>query len=125
MTITELQAKVLTFRDARDRKQFHNPKDLAQAVAIEAGELMENFLWKSQSDSYAIAKETENVREEFADIMNFLLFFAHEAEIDIEEAVLSKLEKAKMKYPVEKAKWSSDKYTKYMNDKKAWDEGEI
>jgi NTP pyrophosphatase (non-canonical NTP hydrolase) len=114
MDIKELQEKVLAFRDERDRKQFHNPKDLAQAVAIEAGELMENFLWKSQWDSYAIAKDTENVREEFADIMNFLLFFAHEAEIDIEEAVLSKLEKAKIKYPVDKAKWSSDKYTKYM-----------
>lgn len=125
MNIQELQQQVLAFRDERDRKQFHNPKDLAQAIAIESAELMEHFLWKSQEASYDIARWNVEVQEEFADIMNFLLFFAHEANIDIEEAVLSKLEKAKKKYPVDKAKGSSDKYTKYMSDKKAWDAGEI
>jgi len=114
MDIKQLQEEVLAFRDERDRKQFHNPKDLAQAIAIEASELMEHFLWKSQEQSYAIAKWNSDVQDEFADIMNFLLFFAHEADIDIEAAVLAKLEKAKKKYPVEKAKWSSDKYTKYI-----------
>jgi len=54
MDIKELQAKVLAFRDARDRKQFHNPKDIASAIAVEAGELMEHFLRKSQEDSYTI-----------------------------------------------------------------------
>jgi NTP pyrophosphatase (non-canonical NTP hydrolase) len=56
MDIKQLQEEVLAFRDERDRKQFHNPKDLAQAIAIEASELMEHFLWKSQEQSYAIAK---------------------------------------------------------------------
>jgi dCTP diphosphatase len=56
MEISKLQSHVLSFRDERDRKQFHNPKDLAQAVAIEAGELMEHFLRKSQEESYGIAK---------------------------------------------------------------------
>jgi NTP pyrophosphatase (non-canonical NTP hydrolase) len=121
MDLTELQKKIIAFRDERDRKQFHNPKDLAQAIAIEASELMEHFLWKSQDTSYEIARGNIDVQDEFADIMNFLLFFAHEADIDIEEAVLSKLEKAKKNYPVDKAKGSSDKYTKYMTDKKAWD----
>ena len=114
MDIKELQEKVLAFRDERDRKQFHNPKDLAQAVAIEAWELMEHFLRKSQEESYGIAKWNSEVQDEFADIMNFMLFFAHEANIDIEEAILGKLEKAKMKYPVDKAKGSSDKYTHYI-----------
>ncbi len=114
MEIQELQKEILAFRDARDWKQFHNPKDLAQAISIEASELMEHFLRKSQEESYWIAENNEQVREEFADIMNYLLLFAESCGIDIEQAVLEKIEKSNKKYPVEKAKWSSDKYTKYV-----------
>lgn len=110
MTIEELQTIVCTFRDERDRKQFHNPKDLAEAIAIEAGELLEHFLRKSQSDSYEIAQSPETI-DEFADIMNFLLLYADACKIDIWKAVTDKIEKNRQKYPVDKAKGKSEKYT--------------
>ncbi len=102
---------ILAFRDARDRKQFHNPKDLATAIAIEAAELQEHFLRKSQEDSYRLAK-TPEAKEEFADIFIFLMEYADIAGIDIQKEVLAKLEKAAIKYPVEKSKGNSEKYTR-------------
>jgi len=102
---------ILAFRDARDRKQFHNPKDLATAIAIEAAELQEHFLWKSQEASHALA-QTSEAREEFADIMIYMIQYADIVGIDIEKEVWSKLEKAAIKYPVEKAKGNNEKYTK-------------
>lgn len=111
MTIEELQQIVIAFRDQRDRKQFHNPKDLADAIAIEAWELMEKFLWKSQEKSYELAKDAEVV-DEYADIMSFMLLFAEAADINISEAIQQKLKKNWKKYPIEKAKGNSDKYTK-------------
>jgi len=110
MNIQQLQSLIKEFRDERDRKQFHNPKDLASAVSIEAWELMEHFLWKSQEKSHEIAKK-QDVIDEFADVMNYLLLFADVCDIDIAKAVQEKLEKNKIKYPVDKAKWNSDKYT--------------
>lgn len=110
MDIKELQKHVLKFRDDRDWKQFHHPKDLAEAVSIEASEILEHFLRKSQEESHKIAM-SEDVKDEFADTMNFLLLFADACGIDIEEAILSKMKKNDEKYPVEKAKGRSDKYT--------------
>ncbi|AHB41015.1 TPA: nucleotide pyrophosphohydrolase [Patescibacteria group bacterium] len=112
MDIKELQKLILAFRDARDRKQFHNPKDLATAIAIEAGELQEKFLWKSQEKSYEIGKNDPEVSEEVADILNFLLLFAEECNIDLIKVSLDKLEKNNKKYDAEKAKGRSDKYNK-------------
>ena len=112
MDIKELQNLILAFRDARDRKQFHNPKDLATAIAIEAGELQEKFLWKSQEKSYEIGKDDPEVSEEVADILNFLLLFAEECNIDLIKVSLDKLEKNDQKYDAEKAKGKSDKYNK-------------
>lgn len=77
---------ILAFRDARDRKQFHNPKDLATAIAIEAAELQEHFLWKSQEASHALA-QTSEAREEFADIMIYMIQYADIVGIDIEKEV--------------------------------------
>lgn len=102
---------ICTFRDARDRKQFHNPKDLAAAIAIEAGELQEHFLRKSQEESLALAQSTE-AKEEFADIFIFLMEYADIVGIDIAKEVLAKLDKAAIKYPIEKSKWTNKKYTK-------------
>lgn len=113
MEISKLQSHVLSFRDERDRKQFHNPKDLAQAVAIEAGELMEHFLWRSEEQSYEIG-HNEDVHDEFADVLSNLLLFADSCGIDIEHALLHKMAKNDKKYPVEKVKWKSDKYTQYI-----------
>ena len=111
MDYEKIRKAILDFREARDRKQFHNPKDLATAISIEASELNECFLWKSQQDSYEIWK-TNEVKEEFADIFNYLVLFAEECWIDIEKEVLAKIEKNNQKYSVEKAKGKSDKYTK-------------
>ena len=112
MDLTNIKKEVLAFRDARDWKQFHNPKDLASANAIEASELQEKFLWKSQKDSYEIWKNDSEVHEEFADILNFMILFAEECDIDIEKVMKNKISKNNSKYTVEKAKWSSDKYNK-------------
>lgn len=110
MQIAELQARILEFRDARDRKQFHNPKDLATAISIEAGELLEPFLRKTPEEAYKLASK-EEVADELADIFSFMLLFAHEANINLEEALLRKMTKNDEKYPVEKSKGSSVKYT--------------
>ena len=108
----ELMQEIIKFQTERDWKQFHNPKDLATAIAIEASELQEVFLWKSQQDSYEIGKKDPHVKEEFSDIFNFMVLFAEECWIDIEKEVLAKLEKNGQKYSVEKAKGKSDKYDK-------------
>ncbi len=112
MNYEKIKDAILEFRDARDWKQFHNPKDLATAIQIEAWELQEVFLRKSQEDSYEIWKNDQKVKEEFADIFNFMVLFAEECWIDIEKEVLAKIEKNNQKYSVEKAKGRSDKYDK-------------
>ena len=112
MDYEKIKNEILDFREKRDWKQFHNPKDLATAISIEAAELEEVFLWKSQEESYKIWKEDPKVKEEFADIFNFMVLFAEECGIDIEKEVLAKIEKNNQKYSVEKSKGKSDKYTK-------------
>ena len=112
MDYEKIRDAILDFREKRDWKQFHNPKDLATAIAIEASELQEIFLWKSQFDSYEIGKTDPHVKEEFSDIFNYMVLFAEECWIDIEKEVFSKLDKNDKKYSVEKAKWRSDKYDK-------------
>jgi len=112
MNFEKIKQAILKFRDERDWKQFHNPKDLATAIAIEAAELQEKFLWKSQEESYKIWKNDKSVHEEFADILNFMILFAEECNIDIEKVMLEKLEKNAKKYPVSKAKGSCEKYDK-------------
>jgi len=103
--IDVLQKEALAFRDARDWAQFHNAKDLAAGLSIEASELLECFLWKD-----ARSADPAKVREELADVLVFALLFAHEAKIDIPSAVREKLTKNAIKYPVDKAKGRSDKY---------------
>ena len=112
MDYEKIRNEILDFTEKRDWKQFHNPKDLATAISIEASELEEVFLRKSQKDSYKIWKEDPKVKEEFADIFNYMVLFAEECGIDIEKEVLAKIEKNNQKYSVEKSKGKSDKYTK-------------
>ena len=78
MDYNKVKKEILAFRDERDWGQFHNPKDLATAISIEASELQEKFLWKSQEDSYSIGKNDLEVQNEFADIMIFMMMFAEE-----------------------------------------------
>lgn len=112
MDYEKIRDEILDFTEKRDWRQFHNPKDLATAIAIEAWELEEVFLWKSQEESYKIWKEDPKVKEEFADIFNYMVLFAEECGIDIEKEVLAKIEKNNQKYSVEKSKGKSDKYNK-------------
>ncbi len=110
--LEELKKKVLEFRDQRDWKQFHNPKDLAQALSIEASELLELFLWVSQKKSYDVAKERhKEVSDELADVLILLLLLSDATGIDLEKAFLQKIDKNAKKYPVEKSKGQSSKYT--------------
>ena len=103
--ITTLQNEALAFRDARDWAQFHNAKDLAAGLSIEASELLECFLWKD-----AKSADPAKIREELADVLVYALLLAHEAKIDIPTSVRAKLAQNALKYPVEKAKGRADKY---------------
>lgn len=103
--IIALQNEALAFRDARDWAQFHNPKDLAAGLSIEASELLECFLWKD-----AKSADPAKIREELADVLVFALLLAHEAKIDVPSAIRDKLAKNALKYPVDKAKGRADKY---------------
>jgi NTP pyrophosphatase (non-canonical NTP hydrolase) len=102
------------FRDDRDWKQFHNPKDLAAAIAIEAGELQEHFLWKTRDEvaaDLAAAGKRQEVVDELADVLICALLLADCLGVDIDEAVRAKTAANARKYPVSKARGTARKYT--------------
>jgi len=101
--------KVLKFRDDRNWKQFHNPKDLALSLSLEAAELLEVFQW-SADDLYCEEK-IEKVKEELADVVNYCILMADAYKLDLDEIVQEKIEKNNEKYPVEKAYGHKEKYT--------------
>ena len=110
--LKSIQQKIIEFRDERDWAQFHDPKNLAEALSIEAGELLENFLWKTTEQSRNLSTEKlKNVSEELADIFIFLTYLSEEYKIDLLKAVEKKIAVNEAKYPVEKAKGSAKKYT--------------
>ncbi len=112
-TIEKLKRSVAHFRDAREWKPYHNPKDLAVGISIEANELLELFQWKSPDEARALMrdpKKAELIREELADIVIYCLSASDEMGIDLSDAVKDKLAKNEAKYPVEKAKGSNKKY---------------
>ncbi|EJQ32363.1 hypothetical protein IEC_05375 [Bacillus toyonensis] len=100
--------KVFKFRDDRNWKQFHNPKDLAISLSLEASELLENFQWKSSEE--AVEKNLENIKGELADVLIYSILLANQMDVDIEKLIINKLEKNEKKYPVEKAFESNKKY---------------
>ena len=102
----ELMREIRQFTEDRDWDQFHNGKDLALALSIEASELNEAFLWKDAKDV-----KIEKVKEELADVFNYSFLLADKYGLDVREIVMEKLAKNAEKYPVEKAKGKSDKYT--------------
>ena len=107
-----MKEKIRQFRDERDWKQFHNPKDLAISIAIEAGELLEEFQWKDKEGvENKVTQEKRKVEDEMADIYIYLLEMSDVLGIDLIEAANRKMEKNAAKYPVEKAKGNSKKYT--------------
>jgi len=110
--LKKIQQRIIAFRNKRDWAQFHDPKNLAEALSIEAGELLENFLWKTTEQSRNLSpEELKNVKEEIADIFIFLTYLSEEYEIDLLAEVEKKIAKNAAKYPVEKSKGSSKKYT--------------
>ena len=107
-----LTARIRAFRDARDWMQFHNPKNLACSIVLEAAELLEHFQWKTPEESaaHAIAKRDE-ISTEIADIAVYCLELADNLGIDLHAAIVRKMAINEAKYPVEKSKGSAAKYT--------------
>ncbi len=103
--ITKLIDEVRQFTIDRDWDQFHNPKDLAIALSIEASELLEAFLWKSPEDA-----KIEKIKEELADVINYALLIADKCNLDVAAIVREKMKRNAEKYPVDKAKGVATKY---------------
>lgn len=103
--LEELRQTIVRFTQERDWDQFHNGKDLALALSIEAAELNEAFLWKDASEV-----DVEKVKEELADIVNYSILIADKYGLDIKQIVLDKIKRNAEKYPVEKAYGSAKKY---------------
>lgn len=112
--IKDLTNKLLEFRRERDWEQFHNPKDMALSLVLESTEVLEHFQWKNGIilDEY-IKNHKEDLGEELADVLNWVLLISHDLDIDIYEAMEKKIIKNGLKYPADKAKGRADKYTSY------------
>ncbi|MDI7744170.1 nucleotide pyrophosphohydrolase [Lysinibacillus fusiformis] len=106
-----LTDKILEFRNERDWQKFHNPKDLALSLSLEASELLETFQWKKSEE--AVDKNFDEMKDELADIFIYTLLFANETGIDLRKSVEQKLQKNNEKYPVEKAYGKNTKYTEF------------
>ena len=101
----ETMERIKKFRDDRDWQQFHTPSNLAKAISIEAAELLEEFLWDNENYN------KQNVEEELADVMVYCLHMADALNVDINEIINKKMDKNEKKYPIDKAKGTSKKYT--------------
>ena len=110
-TIEALTSEIRAFRDARDWRQFHNPKELAVAITAEAGELLQHFVWQSpeQSDRRVTERRAE-IESEIADVAILLFELADNCQIDLAAAMRAKLARNEERYPVAKAKGSNKKY---------------
>jgi dCTP diphosphatase len=114
MDIKKLQQTLQEFADERDWNQFHSPKNLSMALIAEAAELVEHFQWLSEDDSFNLTEEKlGEVGEELADIFLYLARLSDRLGIDLETALSKKIEQNRLKYPAEKVKGSSRKYTEY------------
>ena len=109
----DLTKRIIAFRDARDWKQFHNPKDVALSLVLEAGEVMEHFQWKNEEEikKYVETNKAE-IGEELADVLYWVLLMSHDLKVDVLDALEKKIRKNEKKYPVEKAKGKHTKYNK-------------
>lgn len=104
--LNDIIVQIVKFRDDRDWEQFHNSKDLAVALSIEASELLEVFLWKGNEEF-----KQEKLEEELADVMMYALLLVHKHNLDITQIIENKIQRNNEKYPVEKAKGTAKKYT--------------
>ncbi len=113
-SITELQQLVLEFVDQRNWRQFQTPKNMSMYLSLEAAELMEHFLWCESSTSYSTLEEKRvDVEHELADILYWVLNFAAQNNINLSQVFERKMELNRKKYPIDKAKNNSQKYTEF------------
>lgn len=103
--LEELRQRVVEFTRERDWDQFHDGKNLAIALSLEASELLETFLWKNAEDA-----DIEKIKEELADVVNYAILLADKYNLDIKQIVLDKMKRNAEKYPVEKARGTAKKY---------------
>lgn len=109
-----IHQEIETFIKDRDWDQFHSVKNLAMALSVECSELVEIFQWMKEDDSNVVKNNPETkakIQDEVADILFYLIRISHKAEIDLEAAILQKIQKNAEKYPIEKARGNSKKYT--------------
>lgn len=112
MTLEDLTAKVIAFRDERDWKQFHNPKDVAISLILEAGEVLEHFQWKSPNEVETHVKDhRDEIGGELSDVLYHILLLAHDLDIPLGDAFNRKMAHNAKKYPVKLAKGNHLKYT--------------
>ena len=113
-TLAQLKDRILAFARERDWEQFHSPKNLSMALAAEAGELMEHFLWASSEQSSTVVRDPakrQKIADELADVIIYALEFANTTGLDVAASIEVKMAANAKKYPVEKAKGRADKYT--------------
>lgn len=111
--IKEITKKIMAFRAERDWKQFHNHKDVALSLVLEAAEVMEHFQWKSPQEVEQYGKDAKDeLADELADVAYYLLELAHDLDIDLPKAIANKMVKNAAKYPVAKCKGRHTKYNK-------------
>lgn len=103
--------QILKFRDDRDWKQFHNPKDLAISISLEAAELLEVFQWSAED--VTCSDKIDKIKEELADVANYCVLMADACGLDLDEIVREKIKRNEEKYPIEKSKGSKRKYTNF------------
>lgn len=110
--LDELTKKLSKFRKDRDWEQFHNPKDIAISLSLEASEVLEHFQWKNAEEIKAYTKiHKDEIGEELADVFNWVILLSHDLNIDIFEAAQNKIQKNAEKYPQDKANGNHKKYT--------------
>jgi len=110
--LTQLRDALRKFADERDWDQYHSPKNLASALSVEAAELLERFQWLTEDQSRKLPpEELQKVREEMADVLNYLVRLADKLDVNLLEAAREKIEKNAQKYPVDKARGSAKKYS--------------
>ena len=111
-TVEDLTAEIRAFRDARDWMQFHAPKEMAVAIAAEAGELLQHFVWQSPEQSEQRARERkQEIGDEMADVALLLFEMADNLGVDLAAAMRAKLARNEVRYPLEKARGSNRKYS--------------
>ena len=110
--IERLTKRIIEFRNKRDWKQFHNPKDIALSLVLESGEVMEHFQWKNGDEIKKYSEShKEEIGEELADVLYWVLLMSSDLDINIVEALERKIDKNDKKYPVDKSKGNATKYT--------------